>query len=212
MKFARMYVLEALISVIYCASMLPGTAHAEAARPPKPQTWVYDYDYQLNVFSYLEPKARAAQAEGKSLYIYLYRNNAHCEHVRRLMDRPDMRHATEGAQIVMLNQDRMASLYEQNPELNMGVPTFGPLIVRIDHQGGLTDQIIFPDVYLYHPAKIPEARMRDRILSVQSNAVLVSHWSLQESGILDNVHDKGLGAPLQSKYFLKAVKTFFGAH
>ncbi|MEM7360383.1 MAG: hypothetical protein AAF431_14900 [Pseudomonadota bacterium] len=176
--------------VVNCFALILYAAHVGAeTEPVVPPGWINDYDYKENVFVYLQRQIENYPQVGKQLYLYVYADDSHCRHVRRLMAHEKLRESSSNAQIIMLEHKRMRELYKKDPENNFQVPSFAPFIVKVAENGGATNHIIFPDVYLYHPIMIKDKKLRRRMMGKTT------------AGHLE--------APLAPFHFFKLMNQFF---
>ncbi len=135
-----------------------------------PKGWVHDYDYSSSLPTYLADQAAKATQDGKTAYAYFFTDaDPHCLSVRKLLDKPHIAEVFGSARIVMLNHPFFEKLHTANPGRAFDPGSWPPLMYKIADSGVLTMPFVRPDLYLYHPAGIPEKRIRVRAIVWREN-------------------------------------------
>ena len=171
-----------------------------------PSGWAHDYNYQDNVFGYLKENFERYESLNKPVYAYIFdEKDPHCKHVRRLMGSEKLGRVMKDVKVIMLDKNRLEELYLRDRENNLILPDFGPFFAKIARNGGVTNHIIFPDIYLYHPEKIPEKRLRKMLVKRTYNI----HSQAKTGFFETEKSNPGLGAPLPPLHFYSAVTRYF---
>jgi hypothetical protein len=62
--------------------------------------------------------------------------------------------------MVMLDIQHFRDAHERDPDNNFDPGNWSPLIAHVNENGIITGPVLYPDVYLWHPERIPERKYR----------------------------------------------------
>lgn len=161
------FTLPIVLIAMSCTTMAQAT---ETQSSLVPNGWVHDYDYASSLRKYLADQAALAEQVGKAAYVYFFTDaDPHCLSVRELVSKPYIAAVFDTARIVMLNHQFFEALHTANPVETFDPGTWPPLMYKISDTGTLTLPFVRPDLYLYHPAGIPEKMIRVRAITWRGN-------------------------------------------
>jgi hypothetical protein len=118
-----------------------------------------DYDYTSNIWTYLRYQYNSAVVEGATAYIYIYSDrDPHCVRIRKMVAKGQISGAFEDVRVTMLNYNRLLRLYRTKGKSSVSFypADWGPALVKIAKDGGLTDAVMYPDLYLFHTDRLVE--------------------------------------------------------